>query len=201
MNNHDNDADARRKRSRRMLLAVAAIGFGPLFIAYVIFFHFPQLIPTGTTNRGALIDPPVAFETLKQTGDVSIGGGKWTLMVSAGAFCDEVCEHALYLARQVNVGLGKDASRVQRALLVSGNALAAESRALIDRDYPRLLVTFYQPGLVEAGLGPAIGGRDIRGHIFLCDPNGNIMMYYTPAQGGKEILEDLKHLLKISNIG
>jgi len=122
-------------------------------------------------------------------------------MVSAGTFCDKVCEHALYLARQVNVGLGKDASRVQRALLVSGNNLAEESRALIERDYPRLLVIFYQPGLVEAGLGPAIGGRDIQGHIFLCDPNGNIMMYYTAAQGGKEILEDLKHLLKISNIG
>ncbi|MCZ6503668.1 MAG: hypothetical protein O6945_14285, partial [Gammaproteobacteria bacterium] len=37
--------------------------------------------------------------------------------------------------------------------------------------------------------------------VFLMDPNGNIMMYYLSWQGGKPMLEDLKHLLKVSTIG
>jgi hypothetical protein len=37
--------------------------------------------------------------------------------------------------------------------------------------------------------------------LYLVDPLGNIMMYYSTAFVGKELLKDLKKLLRNSNIG
>jgi len=37
--------------------------------------------------------------------------------------------------------------------------------------------------------------------IYLIDPNGNLMMRYTPDQLPKPLFKDLKHLLKVSRIG
>ena len=36
---------------------------------------------------------------------------------------------------------------------------------------------------------------------FLIDPLGNIMMYFPPDKVGKPLMEDLRHLLRISRIG
>jgi hypothetical protein len=45
---------------------------------------------------------------------------------------------------------------------------------------------------VAAGDGPV---------LLLMDPNHNVMMLYSLDKAGKPMLRDLKHLLKISNIG
>jgi hypothetical protein len=37
--------------------------------------------------------------------------------------------------------------------------------------------------------------------LLLMDPNHNVMMLYSLDKAGKPMLRDLKHLLKISNIG
>ena len=37
--------------------------------------------------------------------------------------------------------------------------------------------------------------------VYLMDPIGNIFMVYAEEKAGKPMLKDIKHLLKISNIG
>ena len=37
--------------------------------------------------------------------------------------------------------------------------------------------------------------------LFLRDPNGNVILFYPAKNAGKPMLKDLKHLLKLSNIG
>ena len=56
------------------------------------------------------------------------------------------------------------------------------------------------PALIQ--LESFVPGTFIKGHgIYLVDPLGNIMMYYGFDFAGKELLKDLKKLLKNSNIG
>lgn len=173
--------------NRRSLLVLFAIGFVPVIVAWVVFFYFPQLLPTGTTNEGDLISPPVQAETLGLAGQT----GEWTLLLPIGASCDADCKERLYLARQVNVALGKEAPRVHRlALWTAGMAPAAEILA----EYPNLESLPVNANLVASTLG------DIN-RIYLMDPLGNIFMVYSLDKAGKPMLKDIKHLLKISNIG
>jgi cytochrome oxidase Cu insertion factor (SCO1/SenC/PrrC family) len=184
-----------RRRNRRSLLFIAAIAVVPVVAAYVTLYFFPEFIPKDTTNKGTLIDPPISADKLSAGGRMTIPQGKWTLLLPAGVDCDATCRHGLYLARQVNMALGKDASRLTRVLLVSGSRLSSEFHDLIEREYPHMLVQYRAPGVVAGALGHIAPSGALDGFIFLSDPRGNIMMYYPPGSTGKDILSDVKHLL------
>jgi len=47
----------------------------------------------------------------------------------------------------------------------------------------------------------ALRSGEVSELVFLVDPLGNIMMYYTPTHSGKDLLKDLQKLLKASQIG
>ncbi|MGB0691890.1 MAG: hypothetical protein ACPGPD_04220, partial [Pseudomonadales bacterium] len=55
--------------------------------------------------------------------------------------------------------------------------------------------------VIEGNLGPLTAVSAASPLLFLVDPNGNVMMYFTLEKAGKPMLGDLKHLLKLSNIG
>ena len=177
-----------KTRSRTKLLLLAAIGFGPLFIAYAIFFYFPYLLPSTTTNNGELIDPPIFVAGSNDSGKPS---ASWALM-ALEIECGTECEQLGYLATQVVKGLGKDSSRVERVLLRDNPASAriAGNSAFKGFTSLRLMDTesFSQVSLGRPGL-------------FLRDPNGNVILFYPVKDAGKPMLKDLKHLLKLSNIG
>lgn len=176
-----------RTKNRRSLVALFSIGLVPFFVAWIVFFFFPQLMPTGTTNEGDLISPPV------QAAELGLGGqiGEWTLILPIAATCDEACEQRLYLARQVNTALGREAPRVHRLVLWT-NGLAPAEQVLAE--YPKLESMPIDAAVVAEKLGAT-------DRIYLMDPLGNIFMVYTVDIAGKPMLKDLKHLLKISNIG
>ena len=54
-------------------------------------------------------------------------------------------------------------------------------------------VQYLAPGRVDAVLGKF----GTHGNIFMVDPRGFIMMEYTSINSGKDILDDIKHLLGI----
>ncbi len=173
-------------QNRRSLVILFAIGFVPLIVAWVVFFYFPQLMPSGTTNEGELITPPVNGTEIGLESQL----GDWTLIVPVGAICDADCEERLYLARQVNTALGKEAPRVKRlALWTDGMAPATKIQA----EYPNI-------GSLPVDRGN-LGKLGDLNRIYLMDPLGNIFMVYTIEKAGKPMLKDIKHLLKISNIG
>ncbi len=176
-----------RRQNRRSLVILFAIGLVPVFIAFVVFFYFPQLMPTATTNKGELIAPPVQADALgldEFTGD-------WVLIIPVGSSCGTECEERLYLARQVNTALGRESSRVKRLVLWTSGAGA--NNGVLDQ-YPDIETAFVPETKLENALGSAE-------RIYLMDPLGNIFMFYTLDKAGKPMLEDIKHLLKISSIG
>ncbi|MEX0942842.1 MAG: hypothetical protein WD002_09885 [Pseudomonadales bacterium] len=188
-------------RGRTSFLVMVAIGFVPLFIAYLLFFYFPGLIPTATTNQGRLIQPPLSIMDLGEETRAMIPAGKWTFIIIGGTPCDDTCKKAIYLARQVDVGVGKDSDRVQRVLVVQTTGFAGGPGERLTRDYPDMIVHYDPRGEAADRLNPVVGADSLDGKIFLADPNGNIILYFDQAEGGNPILKDLKHLLRLSNIG
>ena len=177
-----------KTRSRTKLLLLAAIGFGPLFIAYAIFFYFPYLLPSTTTNNGELIDPPIFVAGAKDSGKPN---ASWALM-AVEIECGTECAQLSYLATQVVKGLGKDSSRVSKVLLP--NNLSAET--IKEKSALKGFVTLTSQGTEL--LSQVSKGRP---GLFLRDPNGNVILFYPAKKAGKPMLKDLKHLLKLSNIG
>lgn len=175
-------------RSRLSLVMLFSIGFVPLIIAWVVFFYFPEMIPSSTTNEGELITPPVQASDLGLMDET----GRWTLIIPAGAVCDANCEERFYLARQVNVALGKESARVHRVMMDLG-ATTTRLNGLL-AEYPDLATVAISPSIFES----LLGRTDV---IFLMDPIGNIFMFYPQEKAGKPMLKDIKHLLKYSNIG
>jgi cytochrome oxidase Cu insertion factor (SCO1/SenC/PrrC family) len=181
-----------KNSNRFTLYAVFAITAVPLIIAMIMYFNLWG-VPQGRTNFGELLLPP---EQLQQTQLVDEEGApwsqqqadkRWLMVYVAGPECAKVCVEATHLLRQINVALGKEAYRVSR-IMVSEQA---QNDVKMTLDYPALLQLHSQaPEFFVAGQG-----------IYLVDPLGNIMMYYSVEFVGKELLKDLKKLLKTSNIG
>ena len=175
--------------SRKRFVALLLIAFVPMFIAYAAFFHFPNWAPTGTTNHGELISPSVDGVTIsRELADFDT----WVLIQPVDGLCGDECRKMLYLSRQVITGLGKDANRVQRVVLISTDTPDLVEH--LNDEHPDVKVVFGLTTVkpVVANDGPV---------LLLMDPNHNVMMLYSLEKAGKPMLRDLKHLLKISNIG
>ena len=188
-NSSSESSSGKLMASRKRFVALLLIAFVPMFIAYAAFFHFPNWAPTGTTNHGELVSPSLDGVTISsELADFDT----WVLIQPVDGLCGDECRKMLYLSRQVITGLGKDANRVQRVVLIS-----ADTPDLVERlngEHPDVKVVFGVTTVkpVVANDGPV---------LLLMDPNHNVMMLYSLEKAGKPMLRDLKHLLKISNIG
>ena len=95
--------------------------------------------------------------------------------------CGGSCETVLAQAEQLHTLLHKDVDRVRRALLAGvggplpspGGDVAAFAGDL---------------ALLDAG-------------VYIVDPLGNLVLWYSYDDVGKPLLDDLKRLLKVSQIG
>lgn len=202
---HDGPTPDQVRRGRRTAMLLFAVGFGPMLIATILFYT-GWLNPAGHTNNGTLVHPVVPVQTLNLQTDsgtplqqrfgVEVAEPRWLLLVVSEQ-CLTECEELLYLARQVNIALGKNATRVSRAAVLG--QLPPELAQRWNTDYGLMERLSPAPGtrpLWPEGINPETEPR-----ILLVDPFGNIMMHYGPDNTGKDMLEDLKHLLKISQIG
>lgn len=200
----DSGAEHRaRRRSQLLGLAVCGVVLLPMLAAYLM-FTTGWGIPTGTVNKGDLLSPPLAVELLDLRDvsgnpvDLLSGDKKWRLLIPAGAACDESCQHALYVTRQVHVRLGDKATRIERYYLNTAPALDVQTQAFIEREHPRLKVA-YIDGLDLAALQEASAPAGAR--YFLMDQEGFVMMSYNDQHSGNELLDDIKRLLKYSYEG
>ncbi len=193
------------RRGRRTALLLFALGFGPMLLATMMYYT-GWLNPTGHSNNGILLDPPVPvtelhLETargtpLEERFGPQTSDAEWLMLVVAEN-CGQDCQELMYLARQVNIALGKNADRVSRAAYAE--QVSDELSRTWDKEYSgmeRLQVSEGQNPDWPEGVNPAQAPQ-----ILLVDPFGNIMMRYGTEHGGKAMLEDLKHLLKLSQIG
>lgn len=191
-----------RTRSRVIFLAILAVFFGPMLVAYLMFVNL-QWAPEHHTNHGELIEPvrPLTHLSLRDENAQVFGEDfwrhRWTLVYVGGGPCDLYCETALFKMRQARLSLGRDADRVQRLYLLSG-AVGERLAGLLPAHKGMVLASPLDAASSEA---QGVFGEPARGALYLVDPMGNLMLRYDEDSTTKGIQKDLKRLLKVSKIG
>ena len=142
--------------------------------------------PRRAANYGELLEPR------RLDGPLGALRGKWVLVTFDEASCTPACERKLYVVRQARLALGKDAGRVERLWLVTGGG----------QPDARLLgaIEGAHVAAASAELERAFFG-DVRSHIYLVDPLGNLMMRYPSDPDPARLIKDLERLMKYSSIG
>lgn len=130
----------------------------------------------------------------------------WQLLLMTSAECDRACMDRAYLLRQVHLRLSSDARRVQRALVVvdaAGTSLPQSTLATLDEQQPDLQILQADPAILLPQIAPLAADRDpvSENFIYVADPVGNIMLYFTPENGAEDIYKDLGKLLDQSSLG
>lgn len=175
------------RRNRMLLVGLFAIAIVPLFGAFWLYESSRSGKPWGTTNRGELLSPIVSvgdLQLIARDAKSSMHNGHWWLVTVARDGCAADCEAAIHQLRQLHILLGRDASRVERALVELGGASLEPSLS----QYPEL--------------AHFSGDRDVlRPGVYIVDPLGNVVLRYDYTDAGKPVLQDLKQLLKVSHIG
>ena len=205
---HPEPAPDAVRRGRRQLLALAALFFVPLAVAFWLYYGPADWRPAGGSHKGDLIDPArplpgIALPTADgPPTDTGFLRGRWTMLYVGDGLCDQRCRKALYLTRQSRIALNKDMDRVQRVFLVTDRCC---DRGFLAQEHPDLIVARVDDDASAALLEPfpTYGGVPLAdaGRIYLVDPHGNLLMSYAPTAPDKALLTDVKKLLRLSHIG
>jgi cytochrome oxidase Cu insertion factor (SCO1/SenC/PrrC family) len=197
------EAQAQRSplKAKLVLVALFAVFFLPIFLAWGLNVELPRWFPFGKTNHGRLIEPAERFDASALTGvdgepvDEGLLRGKWTLVYIEPSECLAECDQAVYRMRQSRYAMGKDMDRVQR--------LVVAPRPLAKAAAEKLLI--YDPALKVVAAGPEwIRRRRLaegQAEIYVIDPQGYLMMWYRTDDDPAGLIKDLKRLLRISKIG
>jgi hypothetical protein len=150
------------------------------------------------------------------------------MVVNSGETCDATCSELLYLTRQIRIAIGRDFHRIQRVMMVdvpadtiriqtSTDTEGAQERieggvANAAMDDASIIATVGEMPLLEAiesehpdvsvwqvGPEPVVPERHVADSAwYLVDPSGWVMMRYASEVNYKDVIGDLKFLLKNS---
>jgi len=206
-----NPRSAHDRRQRRLLIGVALMFFGPLGISFYLYYGHGSWHPGGRVNAGDLIEPPRPLPSLslplQRAGetDADFLRRKWTFLYVQQGPCAERCRTSLYETRQVRLALDRDMDRVQRVFIGDGDCCDFQ---FLHEQHPDLIAVRMSPAaapllalLPRRGADNESGGDPDAQRVYLIDPLGNLMMSYAPDAKPKGMLEDMKRLLRLSQIG
>ncbi len=183
----DVNEDRSRRTGRSQLAVILLVAGLSMAGAYLVFFLASSGGVWGTTNNGEFVSPAMTVEALDlvdAAGAPVTATGHWWLWTVAPDGCGDPCRFAVDRLRQVHALLNKDAPRVRRAL-ITPDATTALPLAMDFAELERLTGTAH---------GLASG-------VYIVDPMGNLVLRYPFVDAGEAVLEDLKRLLKVSQIG
>jgi hypothetical protein len=163
---------------------VALVCMGPFAAALFIYYGplgrawLPQL-----PGERELLAEPVALPPAWAEG----GEAPWQLIYARMSPCEQQCAQHLGRLLQVQLALGRDQDRVQRALWHVGD--------LPVLDDPKLAAHALDDG-AGRGVAEALGVERLEdGRVYVADPRGFLILSYPPDVEQKELLRDLERLL------
>ncbi|MET2949272.1 cytochrome oxidase biogenesis cluster protein [Vibrio owensii] len=172
-------------RGRIVLLSLIVLFALPAIIAKVVLSQ--GWYETGVTNRGELVEPYTTFEQLGQTSPLSEKG--WQLAYVLPSDCQERCQQQLHLMQQSHIALGKYQERVVPVIWTSKPSESASETLMVMQ------------------MNDSLSEKVQAGQMLIVDPLGQLVMAYTPeanedlVQLSKDVLADLRKLLKLSRVG
>lgn len=171
----------------------------------------------GTANQGTLVQPPrriddqALFDTSGRPLRYDSLPPRWTMIIPGrGARCGGDCEGSLYVTRQIRMAMGKEFNRLRRIFISVDNTgemhLAVQNLSdgqpapegfadYLATEHARvqaltLSASGYEALFAEHGVDESTW--------YLVDPAGWMMMSYNKDDLYKDVISDLKFLLKNS---
>jgi hypothetical protein len=212
----------KNKAKLTFLLLIAALPIGSA-TWYFGMHEYKGLM--STKNKGELVIPVVDVTTLdlrngadepaylpfeELVADITpedYKPGPWQLLYLGAPECDDTCVERLYFLRQLHVRLGREFDRVQRVYVQASDVagpLPATTAAFIAEQQPDMRVVYAKASALRERLRETVdSGADplAQHYIYVVDPVGNVMLYFTPENTPDEILSDLDTLLDNSSLG
>ncbi|AMG01148.1 TPA: cytochrome oxidase biogenesis cluster protein [Vibrio harveyi] len=172
-------------KGRIVLVSLICLFALPAIIAKVVLSQ--GWYETGVTNRGELVEPYITLEQLGQPSPLDEKG--WQLAYVLPPECKEQCQQQIHLMQQSHIALGKYQERVVPVIWTSEETNnVAQS-------------------IVVMQMNDSLSSRVTAGQMLIVDPLGQLVMSYTPEANedlvrlSKDVLADLRKLLKLSRVG
>ncbi|MGD1469412.1 cytochrome oxidase biogenesis cluster protein [Vibrio harveyi] len=172
-------------KGRIVLVSLICLFALPAIIAKVVLSQ--GWYETGVTNRGELVEPYITLEQLGQPSPLDEKG--WQLAYVLPPECKEQCQQQIHLMQQSHIALGKYQERVVPVIWTSEETNnVAQS-------------------IVVMQMNDSLSSRVKAGQMLIVDPLGQLVMSYTPEVNedlvrlSKDVLADLRKLLKLSRVG
>jgi cytochrome oxidase Cu insertion factor (SCO1/SenC/PrrC family) len=187
---------------RWMVLLIALVCVAPVIASYFTYYVIKP--KGGTTSYGTLIDPqrPIP-ESMVVTGEdgkpmkLASLRGRWLMISVDSSTCDKDCVTKLYFMRQVRATQAGERERIVNLFLRTDSGKVPD---IVDNAYKDTEMLIADPKDVAAWL-PVDQGTQLTDHIYMVDPNGNLMMRFPKDPNPSKIKGDVTKLLKNSSIG
>ena len=192
------------KFSLYLILGIPTLGI--LLTTCYYFYLVNNAVEVDTFNSGQLITPPKKIidiplrnEKSQSNYDWLAKEDRWTFLVVGGSSCEEACLEQLYLIRQIRAAMGKYQFRLDNTYLNIEGDLGPETKTMFKQEYPQLqlLSTSNKSQALdwfskeEPKLDLVAGAQ-----FYVVDPHGWVMMYYGEDNDYKQVIRDMKFLLK-----
>ncbi len=136
-----------------------------------------------------MVEPYITLEQLGQPSPLDEKG--WQLAYVLPPECKEQCQQQIHLMQQSHIALGKYQERVVPVIWTSEETNnVAQSKSI-----------------VVMQMNDSLSSRVKAGQMLIVDPLGQLVMSYTPEANedlvrlSKDVLADLRKLLKLSRVG
>ncbi len=190
-------------RHRIKFIALVLVFASPFIAGWMALYVF-ELKPE-SLNYGTLVQPvkKLQWPPLNSVSGELFDNGfgrKWVFLMFVQESCSGQCESNLFSIRQIKALLGRDTPRLQNVLVITGSVDAELNAFLID--YPNLIVIRNNSdSLVSQFQVPGVEAVGSSARLYLVDPDNNYMMYYAAEIDRYRVLDDIKRLMKLSQIG
>ena len=189
---------------RVKFLALVGVFLAPFIGGWLALYVFE--IRPESMNYGTLVHPLKKInwpEVKSHRGELLTEevDRRWAFVIFAGNDCQQQCQQNVYFMRQIKALLARDVNRLRNILVLSG-PIDSDLKALLE-EYPDFLVIEGQSAENFANQFqlPEIDQVGAKAHSYLVDPDRNLMMFYEPVYDEYRVLEDIKKLMKVSQIG
>ena len=181
-------------KNKSTLILMIAVFVLPVILAYSALKL--DWFNKAATNRGELLQPVIEAQSLLSESDV-----KWHLVYVLPTECLVQCENALYGIEQTYRATGKESDRVSLLFIATENS----SPLAIETAQSKRGAILLQKS--QDNVNEVFKNKDINA-IFISDTQHNIVLRYPVTtdrdqaiMDSRDILADLKKLLKLSRIG
>ena len=161
-----------RKRARTKLLLMALLCISPVLGSWAL---YAARVPLGQRSVGELL-PTQPFAAAAAP---DWPHGKWVLAGVAHSECASACQGRVFALRQIQVAQGEDAGRMQRVMLTDIASVDSKGAKVVH--------------VAASGLPQRDGG------LYLIDPLGNQVMFYSDRTEPTKVIREVTKILKTNN--